>query len=97
MRNYDDSHDQPFPGMPVSAAEVARYLDSLEWRFLDRGRCSHGFITGPTDGTRAACNLSPSWFRGWMGTGNQAEYERCAALPRCKRCVTVLLERRWPS
>ncbi len=83
--------------MTTTDGDIARYLDSLEWRFLNRGRCSHGFVTAPTDGQSAACLVGPSWFRGWMGTGNQAEYERCAALPRCKRCVRVLLERRWPS
>lgn len=82
--------------MTPPAEAVARYLDSLEWRFLHCGRCSHGFTAGPNDNTRAACNLSPSWFRGWMGTGNQNEYERCAALPRCRNCIRILLER-WAA
>lgn len=74
----------------ASLASLLRHLDAREWRFLNRGRCSHGFTTAPTGGELAPCGVGPSRFRGWMGTGSQAEYERCAALPRCKTCVRML-------
>jgi hypothetical protein len=40
----------------------------------------------------APCGGSPVWFSpsGWLGTGNQDEYERNDLLPLCKRCKFIL-------
>jgi hypothetical protein len=45
-----------------------------------------------SDYASAPCGRSPVWFSpsGWLGTGNQEEYERNDALPLCKRCLFML-------
>lgn len=37
-------------------------------------------------GDAVLCPAESQLFVGWLGTGSQAEYERAAALPTCKRC-----------
>jgi hypothetical protein len=34
-----------------------------------------------------ACGVFPSLWGAVLGTGNQTEYDRAAALPTCKRCA----------
>jgi hypothetical protein len=78
----------------VSAEEI---LAGFDWRYLSRGRAKHGFYNAPSSGnTPARCGRFPARHdpSGWMGTGEQREYERLAALPYCKRCVRLLLQDR---
>lgn len=60
----------------------------IEWRYLRYGKYLHLVDDAESTHCPAACGLPPSWFReGWLGTGNQEEYERAATLPRCRRCL----------
>ena len=57
-----------------------------EWRYVLRGQVKHA-LDYPA-ARIAACGVGPVWYApDWYGTGTQAEYERVAALPPCKRCV----------
>lgn len=60
-----------------------------EWRYLRRGKHLHLVLSGTSTHCGAACGAMPSWApgEGWLGTGNQEEYERAATLPKCKRCL----------
>lgn len=63
--------------------------DLLEWRYLPTGNRAHA-LQRAGDMT-ALCGTAPTWFPGsWYGTGSQGEYERAAALPRCKRCLKAV-------
>lgn len=63
--------------------------DPYEWRYLMDRRVTHALKrrNGRLD-TVSRCGREPKWFdpAGWLGTGNQQEYERAAQLPKCRRC-----------
>lgn len=66
----------------------------LEWRYLPGGKVAHAIarFCGELNQT-AVCGASPVWYLpsgAWCGTGSQAEYERAAGLPRCRRCLAKL-------
>lgn len=56
--------------------------------YATHGKVAHLLRPGGNPGgyPAALCGRSPSWFRGWLGTGSQGEHERAAALPLCARC-----------
>jgi hypothetical protein len=54
------------------------------WYYTRRGTVRHALPYA--NANVAACGTS-GWIGGWYGTGSQAEYERTAELPPCKRCV----------
>lgn len=61
-----------------------------EWRYLDHGTVVHALsrITATSTLSHVAlCGTAPSWFREWLGAGNQAEYEHAASLRKCRRCL----------
>ena len=58
--------------------------DQLEWRYLAGGTVSHGLTR--SSNKVSICN---TYAAVWFGTGNQREYEKVAALPRCKRCLRL--------
>lgn len=63
-----------------------------EWHYVPRGKVTHARKrrSGGLDGT-ARCGTAPAWYEpiDWHGTGSQAEYERAAALPKCRRCLRL--------
>jgi hypothetical protein len=63
--------------------ERGNLLAGEGWRYCRNGRVRHQ-ITDHEGGGRggARCGL---WTE-WVGTGSQAEYERLASLPKCRRC-----------
>lgn len=68
-------------------------VHDIQWSYMSRGEVAHGrgFTESFGRANSARCGISPAWFdyRGWLGAGTQAEYERAAALPRCKRCINL--------
>lgn len=66
-------------------------LDHLEWRYLHGGEATHALSYSAAAIGR--CGIGPDPLGAhpdWYGTGNQAEYERAAQLPRCRRCLQLL-------
>lgn len=61
-----------------------------EWHYLTHGRTTHARKrrSNGLDAV-AACGAEPGWRGWWLGTGAQSEYERAAALPKCRRCVEL--------
>jgi hypothetical protein len=62
-----------------------------EWHYGHYGQATHARRRrdrGLDD--VAQCGYSPGWFRSWLGTGNQAEYERATELPKCKNCLKLV-------
>lgn len=59
-------------------------MTRYEWRYVPRGRVAHAIPFGESY-SKSLCGLYP-WTTGWMGTGNQDEYDRAASLPVCQRC-----------
>lgn len=55
------------------------------WRYILGGKVRHA-LTRPED-VRAICGFSILSSYWWYGTGSQREYDTCAALPPCSRCV----------
>lgn len=85
------------PGGRVSMAEIR--FDGRKWDNLgERGNLLAGErwrYTGKHGQVRHRCEMF-SWDsycglhlceREWSGTGNQAEYERLASLPKCLKCM----------
>lgn len=71
---------------------------AFEWHYLEAGTVTHARQrrSGGLD-YAARCGTAPVWWKdssAWHGTGTQDEYERAAALPRCKRCVALTGERK---
>jgi hypothetical protein len=68
---------------------VAPTPDEYTWRYLPGGAVRH--LLGQ-DRIAAVCGRSPVWYApdGWYGTGTQAEYETCAGLAACRRCVAIV-------
>lgn len=64
--------------------------DHAEWRYLHRGQVVHGLSSHVSPREDAACGVRPTFLEDWHGTGTQAEYERAAELPRCRRCLARL-------
>lgn len=60
------------------------------WLYLRNGRVSHAVRSSETQYAEAWCGWGPQWPDTWRGTGDQREYERAAALPRCQRCLAFL-------
>lgn len=68
-------------------------MSALEWRYLPRGTVTHAFQRAPVGYASALCGVAPLWYEprsDWYGTGSQVEYERAAALPKCRRCLRLL-------
>ena len=63
-----------------------------EWRYLLRGTVVHaaGLWPGAPIVSTAPCGIGPWTASGWLGSGDQDEYERAAHLPACRRCVRKL-------
>lgn len=79
---------------PTLEEMVARVVARYEWRYIYRGAVAHA--TGLKDTTPRAialCGVGPQWSAayGWLGTGNQEEYERVASLRKCKRCTDIMI------
>lgn len=65
-----------------------------EWRYLGTKQAYARHALSRVGGklaTIALCGVSPLWYSpdGWFGTGSQAEYERRATLPACRRCLAL--------
>lgn len=60
----------------------------IEWFYIFNGKVKHAVRNRRLI---AQCGVSPAWFDAaqWRGTGSQAESERLAELPACKRCVKL--------
>lgn len=59
------------------------------WRYTSFGTVRHLLY----DGRRTAvCGMGPAWFCEWLGSGNQREYETCAVMLPCRRCVARVPE-----
>ncbi len=63
-----------------------------EWRYLSTGKVKHALSDSTARVSR--CGTGPVWFSGsgWLGTGNQGEYETAERLPECRRCARLLAE-----
>lgn len=72
--------------------------DGTVWLYIRDGHVVHALTTGMLGRANVSvCGVTPHYwargvlyYRSWLGTGEQREYERAAALPRCKRCVKLL-------
>jgi hypothetical protein len=83
----------------VNAAERERQRrEAWEWRYVQGGQCVHALTRAGSSTVgiaRARCGVSPTLWTmikgapslSWYGTGSQAEYDRAASLPLCRRCV----------
>lgn len=56
-----------------------------EWLYLKNGTVAHAHST--FTGTRFVAECGAGAWAFWYGTGSQDEYEKAAALPKCKRCL----------
>lgn len=63
--------------------------ERYEWRYLRSGKRTHALVP-PVGRECAECGMGPALFDDWHGTGTQAEYERAASLPKCRRCLTAI-------
>jgi len=84
----------------ATIADLAKRFPQYEWRFvswqasvkhaIDR----HGSNAEITSNNLAICGNSPVWFTGvgWLGSGNQKEYEALDELRECKKCLRLLGE-----
>lgn len=61
----------------------------FEWRYLERGTRKHALSRNALGAVTfgAECGLAPGWWRPWLGSGSQAEYETAEALPKCRSCL----------
>ncbi len=60
----------------------------LDWRYTsEQAKAKHGLWTASHH--TALCGTRVPYSAYWRGTGSQAEYERAASLPECKRCLAV--------
>jgi hypothetical protein len=57
------------------------------WRYTRTGRSKHA-LRYSSDHV-AECGVGPGFGEDWLGTGRQSEYEKCAVLPACKRCLAL--------
>lgn len=66
--------------------------DQTEWRYLSRGVARHAIRGGGQvqHFSLAQCGRQPGLGQDWHGTGSQAEYEHCASLPECGRCLMTM-------
>lgn len=67
---------------------MSTIADHVEWRYVAAGKVRHAHRSGVAH--ESVCGrwvFDPAW---WLGTGSQAEYERCASLPMCKTCLLRL-------
>lgn len=57
--------------------------------YVHHGKVAHLVARFESPGLRPAalCGRVPVWFREWLGTGSQAEYETAANLPTCAYCA----------
>lgn len=61
----------------------------IEWRYLsETAGVKHALQSERA--VLSACGMGPWSASDWLGTGNQAEYERNESLPKCKRCRAIL-------
>lgn len=56
-----------------------------KWLYLPKGNVAHAFMVGDDVSWIAECGTSS--FGYWHGTGSQDEYDKAAAMPRCKKCL----------
>lgn len=69
--------------------------------YLYQGSVAHmvnsdGLTTRRAHSRIALCGMAPDYPWTWYGTGTQAEYEKAAVLPTCRRCVAVEEQRSTP-
>lgn len=64
---------------------MAATPDDYGWRYTRAGRVRH-LVHEAQQWTVCDRDADP-FGGGWYGTGSQAEYERCAELPPCKKCL----------
>lgn len=67
--------------------------DLYEWRYLTGGDVTHALRRRSRGlDVLSRCGREPRWFdpAGWLGTGNQQEYERAAQLPKCRQCDKLI-------
>lgn len=64
----------------MSEALAAAY----EWMYLPLGKVSHALPAGES---RFSAECGTYTWNYWYGTGNQIEYNKAAALPRCAKCL----------
>jgi hypothetical protein len=57
------------------------------WHYTRHGQSRHLLTRGDPE---AACGRDPGGLAAWYGTGSQAEYETCAALPACRNCIALV-------
>lgn len=74
-----------------NSINVSDREDGVIWRYLRHGRVLHALSAGRYGhalfsrcGLRLKLVSRPA--DDWFGTGNRAEHERAAGLPRCQRC-----------
>lgn len=61
-------------------------MTCFEWRYIEFGHVKHALRR--SSDRAALCGTGPHWCApDWYGTGSQAEYERVAELPECRRCL----------
>lgn len=70
--------------------EAAMRRRWAEWRYTRDGRVKHA-LRHSTDAL-SLCGVGPWVSSEWRGTGSQAEYERRAMLPECRRCARYLTD-----
>jgi hypothetical protein len=64
---------------------VSTCVDDPLWRYILGGAVVHAI---PHDADPlAVCGTDVRNAANWHGAGTQAEYERAAGLPRCRRCL----------
>lgn len=56
----------------------------FEWLYLPLGKVSHALPAGEP---RFSAECGTYTWDFWYGTGNQIEYDKAAALPKCKKCA----------
>ena len=71
------------------AFHSAPRLKLTDYRRLYTRRGSRAHLSGPYATTGAMCDLSRDRDEEWLGTGSQAEYDRAAKLPLCRRCKSI--------
>lgn len=62
-----------------------------EWRYLPHGLAVHALAFPAAAG--AVCGVYTLPPSNWRGTGSQAEYDRAAKLPCCRRCLRLAARR----
>jgi hypothetical protein len=60
------------------------YADECTRLYMRLGRVAH---LRNTFAPGVLCDATPPSHEEWLGTGSQAEYEKAAGLPLCRKCA----------